>query len=125
MQCADVLQSTPDTSAVDNPAHGTHSTAQRLQAHAMFQRREHSAAIANLETLVATRPADWRARADLLLCLRRSGRLDDAERHLDGSAAAAAAACGAASIAGFHYCKCGLVPVTVNADCVVLALCTP
>jgi Flp pilus assembly protein TadD len=80
----------------------------------MFQRREHTAAIANLENLVATHPTDWRARADLLLCLRRSGRLDDADRHLDGSAAAAAASSGAESIAGFHYCKCGLIPMAMN-----------
>jgi Flp pilus assembly protein TadD len=110
LQCADILRSTLDTSTVDNPAYSTHSTAQRLQARAKFQQGEHSAAIANLETLVASRPSDWRARADLLLCLRRSGRLDDVDQHLDGSAAAAAATCGAASIAGFHYCKCGPVP---------------
>lgn len=80
----------------------------------MFQRREHEAAVANLETLVATRPADWRARADLLLCLRRSGRLDAADRHLDESAAVAAAAGGAAAVAGFHYCRCNLAPAATK-----------
>lgn len=71
----------------------------------MFQRREHDSAIGNLETLVAARPADWRARADLLLCMRRSGRLEDAECHLNESAAEAAATGGAAAVAGFQYCR--------------------
>eukprot|EP00892_Ulva_mutabilis_P009788 jgi/Ulvmu1/7181/UM034_0090.1 len=95
-RCSEVLAAAKDGSQV-------HLEAQRLAARALFIAGEAASAISHLEALLATAPTAWQARAELLDCLRRAGRLDDAAAHMSAAANSPAAAGPAA--AGFHYCR--------------------
>lgn len=114
VQCAEVLRSA---------AGAARTAAERLRARAAFQRGERDAAVALLEALLATDAADWQARADLLQCLRRSGRLDAAQAHLDAASATDAAA--GASAAGFHFCRCACRPPSPQRAAICCALRSP
>lgn len=98
MQCREVLAAAEEGSQA-------HLEAQRLAARALFIAGDAATAISRLEALLAAAPAVWRARAELVDCYRRAGRLDDAAAHLAAAASTAAAAGPAAP--GFHYCRCG------------------
>lgn len=96
LQCSEVL-------AVAAEGSEEHREAQRLAARALFIAGDMNTAIARLEELLAASPAVWRARAELMDCYRRAGRLDDGAAHIAAAASGAGATGSAAP--GFHYCR--------------------
>lgn len=97
VQCSEVLAAAEEGSQ-------EHHEAQRLAARALFIAGDAATAISRLEVLLSAAPTLWRARAELVDCYRRAGRLGDAAAHLTAAASTSAAAGLAAP--GFHYCRC-------------------